>query len=434
MAKRVDIAYVKIWDHLVGAVGWDRELETASFEFDPDFLKNSLDISPIKMPFKTAIAGSRIFSFRSLRRETFYGLPGMLADSLPDKYGNLIIDKWLASQGRQSEDFSPIERLCYMGKRGMGALEFEPVIVGNMGKSVPVEVEELVKLAQMVTNSKRLLETDLHAKPSQAILDILRVGTSAGGARAKAVVAWNRESNKMRSGQVDAPKGFSHWLIKFDGVSDLELGESAGYGRIEYAYYKMAVDAGIEMSESELIEENSRAHFITKRFDRTDGNEKLHMQSLCGIAHYDYNLPGAYSYEQAFEVMRRLRLNYAQACQMFHRMVFNIVARNQDDHTKNIGFLMDKTGKWKLSPAFDVTFSCCPGGKWTNTHQMSANGKRDEFTRRDLLEFAETVDIKKAAEIIDKIVEIVSNWNIYAKQAGLSKQKIRQIAEYHRLL
>ena len=347
MVKKIDTAIVKLWGTTVGAVSWLDDRTYGIFEYDQNFLKKGLDISPVKMSLTDARRGNGKFSFTALNKETFLGLPGMLSDALPDKFGNSIIDAWLARNNRDSSSFNPVERLCYTGKRGMGALEFSPAIIDKYDDSVSVEISELVKLAQEIMSERKGLDIQLEGSEyenTDAILDILRVGTSAGGARPKAVIAMN-DKGKIISGQADAPKGYDYWLLKFDGVTDLELGEPGGYGRIEYAYYLMAKKAGINMTQCKLLEENGRAHFMTKRFDRING-KKQHMQSLCGLAHYDFNMAGAYSYEQAFEVMRKLRLSKAEATEQYRRMLFNIIARNQDDHTKNISFLMGSNGKW----------------------------------------------------------------------------------------
>ena len=416
----------------IGAVLWDSDRGLASFEFEPSFLNKGLDPAPLTMPIDEARRGSAVFQFPGLARETFYGLPGMLADSLPDKYGNKIIDAWLARQGRTSESFSPVERLCYTGKRGMGSLEFSPAIGDGANESVPVEVEELVRLAHLVIHERSQLDTSFNQK--EALTDIIRVGTSAGGARPKAVIALNDKTGKVRSGQVTAPPGFSYWIMKFDGVKDESLGDPAGYGRIEYAYHKMAKQCEIDMTECRLYEEGGRAHFMTKRFDRTDSGNKIHMQSLCALAHFDFNVAGGYSYEQAFQVMRQLRLPYSDAEQLFRRMVFNLVARNQDDHPKNIAFLMDKTGTWKLSPAFDMTYAHNPSGKWTDKHQMSVNGKREGFVYDDLTTVADEMNIKKGGLIIDRVVEVFSRWKDFAEDTGVAKNQIEAISKTHRLL
>lgn len=415
----------------IGAVLWDSNRRVASFEYEPSFPKRGLDPAPLTMPIDEARRGPAVFEFPNLAYKTFYGLPGMLADSLPDKYGNNIINAWLARQGRTPESFSPVERLCYTGKRGMGALEFTPAIGGETNESVPVEVQELVHLAHKVIHERSQLDTNLNEL--EALTDIIRVGTSAGGARPKAVIALNDKTGEVRSGQVTAPAGFSYWIMKFDGVKDETLGDPAGYGRIEYAYYKMAKQCEIDMTECRLYEEGDRAHFMTKRFDRTDTGVKIHMQSLCAMAHFDFNVAGGYAYEQAFQVMRQLRLPHGDAEQLFRRMVFNLVARNQDDHPKNIAFLMDKNGTWRLSPAFDMTYAHNPSGEWTNKHQMTVNGKREGFVYGDLIAVADEMNIKKGSRIVDQIVGVVSQWKEFAKVVGAESKQIDSISKTHRL-
>ena len=434
MVANVDTAYVKLWGMLVGAVAWDRERGFAIFEYEKTFLDKGLDLAPLKMPLVEARRGSAKFEFRTLPKRTFKGLPGMLADALPDRFGNSIIDVWLARQGRTPESFSPVERLCYTGKRAMGALEFSPITNDSIEQSVPVEISELVQLAQTVTREHSQLRANLDQGTSDAILNIIRVGTSAGGARPKAVIAYNEKTKQVRSGQVDAPEDFDYWVLKFDGIKSNSLGDPAGYGRIEYAYYKMAIAAGINMMECRLIEENGRAHFMTKRFDRPKNDGKLHMQSLCAIAHFDFNEPGAYSYEQAFQTMRELRLSYSDAKEQYKRMVFNVVARNQGDHSKNIAFLMNRQGQWGLSPAFDIIYAYNPTGEWTSKHQMSINGKRDNIAREDLVIVGKEMSIKSQDKIMDEIVEVVSKWPDFAKEAGVSSSQIRSIGQTHRLL
>ena len=433
MVKKVDTAVVRLWGDEVGAVSWLADQNYGVFEYDRSFLNQGLDIAPLHMGLDDARNGDGIFAFPSLNKDTYLGLPGLLADALPDKFGNSIIDAWLARQGRDAADFSPVERLCYTGKRAMGALEFSPAVIAGYDKSVPVEVAELVELAQEVMTERKGLSVELgnsSRENADAVMDILRVGTSAGGARPKAVIAMDDKGNVM-SGQTTAPKGFDYWILKFDGVTDLELGEPKGYGRIEYAYYLMATAAGIDMTECRLLEESGRAHFMTKRFDRIDG-QKIHMQSLCGIAHYDFNMAGAYSYEQAFAVMRKLRLSKAEAVQQYRRMVFNVIARNQDDHTKNITFLMGPDGKWTLSPAFDVIYSHNPKGKWTNQHQMSLNGKRDHFSLQDLIDVGESISIAKPETVINEVITAVEKWPEFAKTAGIKNEVISEIAKYQR--
>lgn len=434
MVNKVDTSVVSLWGDTVGAVSWLAERGYAVFEYDPGFLKKGFDISPIHMGVAAAVKGDGLFAFPNLKNETFLGLPGMLADALPDKFGNLVIAAWLARQGRTADSFSPVERLCYTGRRAMGALEFAPPIQRQLDRAVPVEIAALVELAQSITAQREALAVEIgtnEKENSEAVLDILRVGTSAGGARPKAVIAMN-PAGKVLSGQAEVPAGYDYWVLKFDGVNDLELGVPQGYGRIEYAYYLMARAAGIAMTECRLLEENGRAHFLTRRFDRHDG-DKIHMHSLCGLAHYDFNIAGVYGYEQAFAVMRQLRLTKADALEQYRRMVFNVIARNQDDHTKNIAFLMQRDGRWKLSPAFDVIYSHNPAGKWTHQHQMTINGKRDHFTAADLMAVGESISLAKPAHTIDAVRDAVSRWPEFARAAGVDPARAQEIGRYHRM-
>lgn len=413
----VDVARVKMFGMNVGTFKWDDTYDMARFEYDEHFVGKGLEPSPLMMPVKQG----RIYSFGNLNRDVFYGLPGMLADSLPDTYGRALFDKWLSMVGRTSGN--PIETLCFLGQRCMGALEFEPA-TGPITTDMKIEIDSLVEVAKEALSKKEEFGTNLDADRKAAIAEILRLGTSAGGQRAKAVIAYNKETGEVRSGQVQAPTGFDYYLIKLDGVSaEAGFQETENFGRLEFSFSLLAKECGIEMTECALIEENGRAHFLTKRFDRVNGN-KIHMQTLCGIAHYDFHLRRAYSYEQAFNVMRRLRLPYSQAEEMFLRMVFNVVIRNQDDHTKNISFLMDNVGKWRLSPAYDLGFAYNSKGAWTNTHQMSINGKFDDITRKDLQAFAISNNIKNANEIIDKVCEVTSKWPEMAKNCGVPKEMI----------
>jgi len=440
MVDRIDFANVSIWGMPVGAVAWRGSATSGYgvFEFERSFLAKGLDLSPIHMGVKEALAGDGIFVFRrrptELDMDTFKGLPGLLADCLPDKFGNAVIDAWLARQGRDSASFHPVERLCYTGSRGMGALEFHPPLNSRTEETVPVEVSHLVELASQIATKRNALDVsfaDNEKGNTEALLEMLRVGTSAGGARAKAVVAMNSQGHIV-SGQTTAPDGYEHWLLKFDGTGDLELDKTQEYGRIEYAYHLMAKHCGIEMAECRLLEEGGRAHFMAKRFDRPEG-KKIHMQSLCGLAHLDYNQAGAYGYEQAFAVMRKLRLSKAEAAQMFRRMAFNVVARNQDDHTKNIAFLMDRAGKWSLSPAFDVIYAHDPHGKWTNNHQMTINGKRNGFVFQDVAQVAHLINLENYKEIVEEVVAGVRLWPDFAKEAGVSESRIAKIERSFRL-
>lgn len=411
----------------------DAGRDYAAFQYDPAFATSGIELSPLMMPLS-----DRVFEFPTLPRQTFYGLPGLLADSLPDKFGNALIDAWLATQGRTPESFSPVERLCYTGRRGMGALEFVPGLGPKPRKATKIQIDALINLASDILTQRTELKGNLSAARARVLKDILRVGTSAGGARAKAVIAWNRETNEVRSGQVEAGDGFGYWLLKFDGVTgnrDKELEDPKGYGAIEYAYHLMAKAAGITMSECRLLEENGRRHFMTRRFDRLDGGEKRHMQSLCALAHFDFNQAGAYSYEQAILTIRQLNLPMAAVEEQFRRMVFNIMARNQDDHVKNIAFLMDKQGRWSLAPAFDVTYSYNPSGAWTATHQMTLNGKRDGFTRDDF-EACEKSSLMKrgrARTIIEETRAAIERWPAFAEAAKLPNEWIEKIQKSHRL-
>lgn len=412
------VAEVLLWGIRIGAVAWNEAANNAVFEFEADFLKQDLDVAPLKMPLSEARNGKRIFQFPSLNPETFQGLPGLLADSLPDKFGNRLIEEWLARQGRTVQSMNPIEKLCYIGSRGMGALEFKPAIASFKDRSETLQVNELVRLASDILHQRNSLETNFTSSNNTGVEDIIRVGTSAGGARAKAIIAYNPQTGDVRSGQAQQAEGYEHWIIKFDGVSNDLLGDPQGYGRIEYAYHLMAKECGINMTECRLLEEGGRAHFMTKRFDR-NGIEKLHMQTLCGIAHFDYNMPNVYSYEQAFQVMRQLRLPYPDAEELFRRMVLNIICFNCDDHTKNISFLMSKRGEWKLSPAYDVTYAYNPDNRWLKQHQLSVNGKRENIYRADLLKVATEMNIKKPLEIIAAVQEAASKWSEFASTAGI---------------
>ena len=430
----MSLAEVKLWGRTIGAVSLERSGGFAAFQYDPEFAQSGIRVSPIAMP-----PGNKVYVFPELPAKTFHGLPGLLADSLPDKFGNALIDAWLATQGRTPDSFNAVERLCYIGARGMGALEFVPAIGPQPQPAKKIEVEALVKLASEVLSHRRSMKaTFAGERRKHALNDILRVGTSAGGARAKAVIAWNRETNEVRSGQIAAGNGFEYWLLKFDGVTgnkDKELEDPKGYGAIEYAYYLMAQAAGIAMHECRLLEEGGRRHFMTRRFDRLAGGEKLHMQSLCALAHFDFNQAGAYAYEQALLTIRQLDLPMAAVEEMFRRMTFNILARNQDDHVKNIAFLMDKAGQWSLAPAFDVTYSYNPEGVWTATHQMTMNGKRDGFTRQDFLACAKNAMMKRgrADQIMGEVREAVKRWPEFAEQARVLSAWRKQIGQNLRL-
>ncbi len=415
----VDVAEVEIWGELLGAIRWDESQQLGYFQYDLKFIQKAWDLSPIKMPIAQ---GSRIYSFPELRKgrneteDTFKGLPGLLSDSLPDKYGNKLINTWLAQQGRPENSMSPVEKLCFIGTRGIGALEFEPAQIKIGTKSFSLELGSLVEVAKKMLNERETFLTNLNMEEEKAMMEILKIGTSAGGVRPKAVIAYNPKTEEVRSGQGNVPKGFEHWLLKLDGVSGEQFGESSGWGRVEYAYYLMALDSEIEISECQLLEENGRAHFMTKRFDR-EGNVKHHIQSLCGLQHYDFNDMYGYSYEQVFQTMRLLRLTYPEAEQMFRRMVFNVLATNYDDHTKNFSFILKKDEKWRLAPAYDLCFSFDPTNHWVSKQTLSVNGKRLEITKEDLMTIAKDNNIKKGEKIIKDIYSKVKSWNKYAERA-----------------
>lgn len=423
-------AEVRLWGATVGLVAWNPDRNYAAFEYAPEFLETGVELAPVMMPL-----AARPYSFPTLNEETFRGLPGMLADSLPDKFGNSLIDQWLAEQGRRADSFNPVERLMYVGSRGMGALEFNPVLSRHEPQPVSLNIEELVALSSQVLALKErehAVLDDGSSENVEGLAKILAVGTSAGGARAKAIIAWNEATGDVRSGQISAGEGYDYWLLKFDGVSnnrDKELADPLGYGRIEYAYHLMAVDAGIEMTRCRLLEENGRAHFMTRRFDRTDSGQKLHMQSLCALGHYDFNVPGGTSYEQAFLVSDQLALGMSAKEQLFLRMVFNVLAFNRDDHTKQIAFIMDKSGQWRLSPAYDVTFAYNPQGAFTSSHQMTVNRKRSAIGDEDFAAVAQRQGLNRslAKKHVAHVREVVGQWRTYAERANVSEQRAAAI-------
>ena len=415
-----------LWGRHVGTVAVPDGESAALFEYDSEFLRSGIQLSPVVMP----LAG-RVYSFPELSYESFHGLPGLLADSLPDRFGNAIIDAWLESLGRPRGSMGAIERLCYTGVRGMGALEYHPAVGPEPTVSDVVDLERLTAIAQDVLARRQNLHVPSNANGFE---QIIRVGTSAGGARAKALIAWNEETGDLRSGQIDAGPGYGYWLLKFDGVSanaDKEGADAPCYTRIEYAYYLMARAAGVRMSECRLLEEGTRRHFLTKRFDRVEDGGKLHMQSLGALAHFDFNSAGAHSYEEAVEVMRIVGLGQDEVAELFKRMVFNVMARNQDDHVKNIAFLMNRAGDWSLSPAYDVTYAYNPGGAWTGSHQMRINGKRDGITLGDLLACARHMSMREplAKAIIGEVRDAILSWANLADEAGLPEGQARALED-----
>ncbi|MFY0638181.1 type II toxin-antitoxin system HipA family toxin [Maricaulis maris] len=421
-------ADVILWGRRIGAVLWDDGRDVGAFEYVAEFTRSGIEPAPLTMPLQPGV-----FQFPGLPRGTFKGLPGLLADSLPDKFGNLLINRWLAEQGREPSSFNPVERLCYTGRRGMGALEFEPAArAGSVGTGRALEVGGLVELADRIVKDRLELKGRLTGDGDHLVLeDILRVGTSAGGARAKAVLAWNPATGEFRSGQLDLAAGFEPWLLKFDGVSenaDKEIADPLGYGRLEYACHLLAREAGVTMAECRLHEEGGRAHFMTRRFDRTPTGGKLHMQTLSAMRHFDFNQSRAYSYEQAIETIRMLGLDHQAREEMVRRALLNIVIRNQDDHVKNIAFLMDRAGRWSLAPAYDVVHAYNPSGPWTSQHQMSLAGKTDGFALEDLIRFGRFVDIKPARlqAMLDEILAAAGNWSKHVEAAGVPDTLARQ--------
>jgi len=412
-------ANVMLWGTKIGAVTFDETRNLGLFEYDHSFINSGIELSPVVMPLSR-----RTYGFPELRKESFHGLPGLLADSLPDKFGNAVINEWLISQGRTPQSFNPVERLCYTGTRGMGALEYVPATGPDADISESIQVSRLVELAAKVLQFRKGLKVNLG---TDSLEEIIKVGTSAGGARAKAIIAWNEKTGDIRSGQIAADKGYGYWLMKFGGISgngDKEGDDSLQYPRIEFAYYLMALRAGIDMSECRLLEENGRAHFMTRRFDRDiNTGDKIHMLTLGALAHFDYNVSGEYGYENAAAVMRRLELPYSDIEKLFRRMVFNVLAWNHDDHVKNISFLMNKRGRWSLSPAYDMTYSFNPDGMWTSSHQMTVNGKQRDINLKDLLLSAGDMGIRenRAKTIVSEVITAVKGWEEYARSAGLSE-------------
>ena len=424
------IVDVKLWGQMVGSLIWDASSGMAVFEYDSRFRRDGLDIAPLTMPLSK---GTRPFSFPANRNECFKGLPGLIADSLPDKYGDQIITEWFKRQGLSIDDITPLERLSYMGKRGMGALEYEPSkAAAALNESSEIYIDELTRLAEDIFTKRDAFQSRM-IQEDKIILDILRVGTSAGGAKPKAIIAYNDKTNEVRSGQVKAPEGFGYWILKFDGTTYSEHGsimekQAKGIGNVEYAYYKMAKACGIEMMESRLLEEGDSHHFMTRRYDRTDNGDKIHVQTAAALAHLDRDQ--RHSYEEIFGIIRKMGLSMESSVEFFRRMVFNVVARNNDDHTKNFSFLMDRKGNWTLAPAYDLCYTYKPGGQWVGQHQLSLNGKLDDFTRQDLLTVGENMGIRQCAGIIDQVVEVVSHWHQYASENGVRDAHAKEIEKY----
>ena len=420
----INTAEIFLWGTRIAIIHLEPESSIVTFEYDKNFLKSNIQVSPLKMPLS-----NQLYSFPNLDFQAFHGLPGLLADSLPDKFGNAVINQWLASLGKSEKDFNSLDRLCYIGKRGMGALEYQPANSPIPDINENVNIAEMVQFASDVLSKRESVK--LTASQKLTYSQLLQMGTSAGGARAKAIIAWNEKTNEIRSGQLLLDKDFDYWLMKFDGVKkngDHGLEDYVEYTLIEYAYYKMATTAGIQMNECRIYSENGNNHFMTKRFDRVDG-KKLHMQTLGALAHINYNEPGLCSYEQAAGYMRELNLSAEEIEQFYRRMIFNVLAVNQDDHVKNVSFLMDKSGKWKLSPAYDITFSYDQNNKWLSAHQMLINGKKDKISQEDLIITGKKMDISlpRIKAIISEVKATVINWPKFAESVGIRKETYEKI-------
>ena len=401
---------VYLWDQHIGAVALDPAYGYYAFAYTSEFAVAGIEPAPLHMPVRQ----DWVYLFTDLPDGTYRRLPALLSDALPDDFGNALINRWMADRGIAADDVTALDRLAYMSKRAMGALTFRPVRGPATQKPTAIVLSDLVEQARRAVAGH--LDDDEHA--NAALRSIIEVGTSAGGARAKAVVAWNEQTRELRAGQLDAPPGFKHWLLKFDGMGrDSELGSPQGYGRIEYAYHLMARAAGINMTDCTLLEENGRAHFMTRRFDREDGNVRHHVQTLCAMGHLDYRKKGTNSYSQLFMVLRRLGLPYEAMEEAFRRMVFNVMGRNCDDHTKNFAFRLRQGRAWELAPAYDVTFAHNPNGEWTNQHLMSVNGKFKGFHVDDLLAEADRFGIGTSRRVIDEVRSAVRNWSTYAQTA-----------------
>jgi serine/threonine-protein kinase HipA len=424
--KDVPVIEVRAWGRSVGAVAIDPDLGYYAFEYDPAWKKAGIELAPLHMP----VAAQRsIYVFPALPEATYFRLPSLLADALPDDFGNALIDAWMAQRGIEKSSVTVLDRLAYMGKRGMGALEFRPARGAHKESSASIEMKELVEEARRLVQGTFAVDREATA----ALANIIKVGTSAGGARAKAVIAWNPTTNEVRSGQFDAAPGFEHWLLKFDGVGkDKELGSSESYGRIEFAYYLMATAAGIRMSDSRLLEENGRAHFMTKRFDREvhDGKTvKHHIQTLCAMNHLDFRQRATHDYSQLFMTASALRLDDDAMIQILRRMALNVMARNCDDHTKNFGFILRQGQPWKLAPAYDVTYAYNPKGEWTYQHLMSVNRQFKDISKKDLLEVADRFGVRRPESALSDVRAAVDSWPQFAKQANLGSADRDRIAD-----
>jgi serine/threonine-protein kinase HipA len=421
VAEDLSVVEVRIWGRTVGAVSRPdnpRLLGFYEFQYDKEFALSGLELSPAQMPLRA----SRVYSFPGLNQETYHGLPGLIADSLPDRFGNALINEYMTRKGVRPQDATTLQRLVYIGRRAMGALEFETAEKNRHTDAAKTSLE----LATLVEDARRAIR----GEASTVTQDILDVGSPAGGARAKAVIGWNRANNEIVAGQFDLPRGFEHWLLKFDVANDGSLSYTQGFGRIEYAHYLMAKEVGIDMSECHLLEEGGRAHFMTKRFDRR-GNKKIHVHTLCGMDHLDFNVPRVHSYEQFMRRVLELNLGAPAMEQAWLRCAFNVVAVNCDDHTKNLAFMMDETGKWSLAPAYDMCFSHNPEpGKWTCEHQMRIAGKTWKIEAEDLLQMAEYFGVKHGRNLLNGVIEALAKWPKVGKEVGVSQDQIDHIDSF----
>lgn len=400
---------VYLWGTKIGAIAYEPgQTEVSTFEYDKDFIKMGIEVSPISVPIKYSI-----HTFDDISKKTFHGLAGFIADSLPDKFGNQLIDQYFALKGRSSSDITPLDRLLYIGNRAMGALEFKPAInLDDKNKNIELNLQDLSQLAEMILIKKEKFANELKNSDKKNVINLLRIGSSAGGARSKALVAMDKDG-KLYDGTINHKKACKYYLLKFDSSSnsDRDNKDPKGMTKVEYIYSILARKCNINMPYTTFIQIEDDFHFLIERFDRIDKNkgftkDKLHYVSWCGMAHAHRDETGAFSYEQLVMIVRELKLGQDSVFEIFKRAVFNLVGRNQDDHTKNFGFLMDRNGRWSLSPAFDITYSYDPEGKWTKSHQITLNGKEDNFTLEDIISFGKYCNLskKKSLEVLNNTV------------------------------
>jgi serine/threonine-protein kinase HipA len=416
----VDAIEVRAWDQRVGALAQDPRTGAYAFEYDPAWKAGGIELAPTTMP----LAGRRVFSFPNLPRDTYHRLPAIIADALPDAFGRSVLDAQLAREGVRPDQITPLDRLAYLASRGMGALEFRPARGPRTTKPSAVRISDLVQAARAAVDGTFDGDDETRA----ALTQLIAVGTSAGGARAKAVIAWNRTTDEIHSGQLPAEPGFEQWLMKLDGTGDDGGFEpTSNWGRVEYAYHLMAVAAGVDMTECTLIEEGGRAHFATRRFDR-DGVERIHASTLCAMAELDFRAIGVHDYSQLFQTVDRLDLGPSARQQVFRRMAFNVAAANCDDHTKNFAFLLPRGGTWELAPAYDITHAHLPGNRWIERHLMSVNGKFEDITIDDLLSVADRFAVPEATSGLRDVLAATDSWGGFAREAGVPTARIDEVA------